>query len=358
MWASCIRLINPINGNTVQVIKLDQNDAALSVSLCKFPHMDPSSTFCLVGVARDYQLSPRSVAGGSIHVYRIIHGGQGLELIHKTPVDEVPYCIHPFQNKVLVGVGKLLRLYDLGRKKLLRKCENKHIPHLVVDIKTVGERIIVSDAQESCHWVKYRRGENQLVTFADDTTPRWVTVACPLDYSTTAIADKFGNVSLVRLPSSTNDDVEEDPTGTKSLWDRGLLSGAGQKADCIAVTHIGETIISLSKAALIPGGSDILVYTTLSGTVGMLVPFTSNEDHDFFQHLEMHLRGEHPPLCGRDHLSFRSYYYPNKSVLDGDLCEQFNTLEPAKQKTIAEELDRTPAEVSKKLEDIRTRYAF
>jgi splicing factor 3B subunit 3 len=44
-------------------------------------------------------------------------------------------------------VGKLLRLYDLGRKKLLRKCENKHIPHMVVDIKTIGERIIVSDVQ-------------------------------------------------------------------------------------------------------------------------------------------------------------------------------------------------------------------
>ena len=47
-----------------------------------------------------------------------------------------------------------------------------------------------------------------------------------------------------------------------------------------------------------------------------------------------------------------------KSVLDGDLCEQYNTLDPVKKKSIAEELDRTPAEVSKKLEDIRTRYAF
>ena len=31
-----------------------------------------------------------------------------------------------------------------------------------------------------------------------------------------------------------------------------------------------------------PGGSDILVYTTLSGTVGMLVTITSNENYDFF----------------------------------------------------------------------------
>ena len=134
-----------------------------------------------------------------------------------------------------------------------------------------------------------------------------MTTTCPLDYSTVAIADKFGNLSLIRLPQSTNDDVEEDPTGTKSLWDRGLLSGAGQKAECIAVTHIGETIVSLTKAALIPGGSDSLVYTTLSGTVGMVVPFTSNEDHDFFQHLEMHMRGENPPMCGR----YANYRHPS-----------------------------------------------
>lgn len=40
--------------------------------------------------------------------------------------------------------------------------------------------------------------------------------------------------------------------------------------------------------------------------------FLSPQDHDFFQHLEMHMRSEFPPLCGRDHLSFRSYYFPVK----------------------------------------------
>jgi len=160
------------------------------------------------------------------------------------------------------------------------------------------------------------------------------------------------------LATGINDDVDEDPTGNKALWDRGLLNGASQKADTVACFHVGETVMSLQKATLIPGGSESLVYTTLSGTVGVLVPFTSHEDHDFFQHLEMHMRSEHPPLCGRDHLSFRSYYYPVKNVIDGDLCEQFNSIEPTKQKSISGDLERTPSEVSKKLEDIRTRYAF
>lgn len=33
----------------------------------------------------------------------------------------------------------------------------------------------------------------------------------------------------VRLPEDISDDVDEDPTGNKALWDRGLLSGASQK---------------------------------------------------------------------------------------------------------------------------------
>ena len=116
----------------------------------------------------------------------------------------------------------------------------------------------------------------------------------------------------MRLPHKTSDEVDEDPTGNKSFWDRGVLNGASHKVDVLCNIHIGETVLSLQKATLIPGGSESLVYTTLSGAIGVLVPFTSREDHDFFQALEMHLRSENPPLCGRDHLAFRSFYFPVK----------------------------------------------
>lgn len=176
----------------------------------------------------------------------------------------------------------------------------------------MGKRIYVADVQESVYMVRYKRQENQLIIFADDTHPRFITCTAVLDYDTVCTADKFGNISIIRLPPNISDDVDEDPTGNKALWDRGLLNGASQKADTVATFHIGETVTYLQKCTLIPGGWESLLYTTLSGTVGVLVPFTSHEDHDFFQHLEMHMRSENPPVCGRDHLSFRSYYYPVK----------------------------------------------
>ncbi|KAK7475529.1 hypothetical protein BaRGS_00033218 [Batillaria attramentaria] len=357
MWASCIRVLNPINGQTLQKIALEQNEAAHSIALVKFASK-PDEQYLIVGLSRDLVLAPRSLSGGILHTYKVTEAGAKLELMHTTQVEEMPGAIAPFQGRVLIGVGRFLRIYDLGKKKLLRKCENKHIPNFVVTIHTMGQRVVVGDIQDSFHFVRYKRQENQLIVFADDTTPRWITCSTLLDYNTVAGADKFGNITVIRLPQEVSDDVDEDPTGNKALWDRGVLSGASQKIDIIANFHIGELVTSLQRATLIPGGSEALVYTTLSGGIGMLVPFTSHEDHDFFQHLEMYMRSEYQSIVGRDHLAYRSYYFPLKNMIDGDLCEMFNSIDISKQRSLAEELERTPSEVSKKLEDIRTRYAF
>jgi hypothetical protein len=42
----------------------------------------------------------------------------------QTPVDEVPMALAAFQGHLVAGIGKALRLYELGKKQLLRKCEN------------------------------------------------------------------------------------------------------------------------------------------------------------------------------------------------------------------------------------------
>jgi splicing factor 3B subunit 3 len=321
---------------------------------CVF-HEKGGEVLVVVGTAKDFVLNPRS-GSGFVHLYRLVpneEGGFKLQLVHKTQVEEPPYALCPFQGRLLVGVGPVLRIYDLGKKKLLRKCENKNFPSMLTSIWTQGDRIICSDVQESFHFCKYKRADNTLYTFADDITPRFVTSGVQLDYDTMAGADKFGNLFIVRLPEKVNEDIEEDPTGNRMKWEQGLLNGAPYKLEPLIHFHIGETANSITKASLVPGVPEAIIYSTIMGTIGALVPFVSREDVDFFSHLEMHMRQENPPLCGRDHLSYRSYYFPVKNVIDGDLCEQFTSLDAAKQRSIAQELDRTPQEVMKKLEDIR-----
>ena len=96
-----------------------------------------------------------------------------MELVHKTLVEDVPCALCPFQGRLLVTVGKVLRIYDLGKRKLLRKCEQKNFPNFLVSLSTTGDRIVAGDVAESFHFVKYKRHENQLNIFADDSIPRY-----------------------------------------------------------------------------------------------------------------------------------------------------------------------------------------
>ena len=76
------------------------------------------------------------VLAGYIHVYRLLDGGKRFSLVHKTQVEGVPTAVCGFQGRLLVGIGKMLRIYDLGKRKLLRKCENKGFPHCIQSITT------------------------------------------------------------------------------------------------------------------------------------------------------------------------------------------------------------------------------
>lgn len=52
----------------------------------------------------------------------------------------------------------------------------------------------------------------------------------------------------------------------------------------------------------------------------------------------------HGELVDKLICAFTSLTYV-QSVIDGDLCEQYNSLDPAKKREIALDLDRTPNEV-------------
>ena len=207
----------------------------LSHSVCVAEFVSrPGERFLIVGCAFSMTLNPHSCQTASIHTYKIHQSDKGkvhLEFLHKTPVDDIPAAIATFQGRILVGVGRILRIYDMGKKKLLRKCENKKISTFITAIDSIGFRIIVHDIQDSFHFLKYKRKDNQLVLFADDVNTRFLTCGCLVDYDTVVGADKFGNVFFVRLPPDVRDDIEDDPTGVKALWDRGLLNGASQKVN-------------------------------------------------------------------------------------------------------------------------------
>lgn len=207
--------------------------------------------------------------------------------------------------------------------------------------------------KDSIMFATYKAAENRLLVFADDNQPRWISAHTMVDYNTVVAGDRFGNIFVNRLDSKISEQVDEDPTGAGILHEKGQYMGAPHKTKMLAHYHIGDLVTSVHKVSMVAGGREILLYTCLHGTIGILIPFVSKEDVDFISTLEQHMRTEQSSLVGRDQLSFRGYYAPVKSVVDGDLCETFTKLSAQKQSAIAGELDRSIGEVLKKLEQLR-----
>ena len=290
-WGSAIRLVDLslVAGSddatlsaslhhpaTAHLIELRDDEAALSVAIVPF-HDHEGEAFVLVGTARGLGYHPRVHRGGAIHVYRLVEAdvpvdaagaevavgapeavgsrrGPRLQLQHVTPVEDVPYTIAPLAGRVIVGVGTTLRLYDLGKRRLLRKTEVRGFPTAIVQLAVTGDRAFVGDAAESVHVVKYKRAENALVVFADDIGARHITALLSLDHDTVAGGDKFGNVFVLRVPTDAADDLE-NPTGSRLLWDAAVLNGAPNKLETVAEFHVGEAVTGLTRASL--GGGEV-----------------------------------------------------------------------------------------------------
>ena len=107
-----------------------------------------------------------------------------------------------------------------------------------MSLHTQGDRIVVGDVQESFHFVKYKYQDNQLIPFADDTLPRWITGSCMLDYNTVAGGDKFGNFFVDRLPSEVSDEVDDDPSANRIMFERGQLNGTTHKVTLVVVVVV------------------------------------------------------------------------------------------------------------------------
>ena len=352
IWASCIRVFDPIKLETLSLLELSNNEHAVSLCICTFTGHE-NEQFTVVGTVKDLNLHPRTHSGGFLSVFRTAEGR--LELLHKTPVEDMPLALCPYYGKILVGVGRFLWMYELGKRKLLKISENKTaFPTQVSNIKVDGERIFVSDLSESISVLTYRKEDNQIYCFADDVVSRCLCNFAVLDHNTVAAVDKFENVFVLRLPAACEE--EEKRRGLVQYeWEAGFLNAAYYKMEHIAHFYIGDLATSLQKCCLSEGGPEILIYGTTMGAIGALVPVTNKDEVEFFTHLEMYMRQEAKPLLGRDHMTFRSFSLPVKNTIDGDLCEQFSQLPSSSQRSIAEALDHHPNEILKRLEEIKNK---
>jgi splicing factor 3B subunit 3 len=362
-WASCIQAIDPVTSKAVtSTIYLEDNETALCCACVPFESKE-WEVYLIVGTAQDLNPPPTTSAykgrgGGYLHVYKLLEEGKKLELVHKTRYASPIYAVHPFKGRVAVGVANELLLYDIGSTAMLRKSRGIAVPNTIVTIESSGDRLICGDVMESVTYVVFKAKGNRMIPFVDDVIQRWTTATAMIDYETTAGGDKFGNLWVVRCPEQASVEADEDGMNGFIVNERSYMGGAPYRLETRAHVFVNDIPTSIQRTPLVAGGSDVVFWSGISGTMGLLVPFLSREDVAFFTSLEQALRSEAAPITGRDHLMYRGYYVPVKGVIDGDLCERFLELGYDAKQKVAGEVDRGVKEVEKKVVEMRTRVAF
>ncbi|KAH8728049.1 CPSF A subunit region-domain-containing protein [Phaeosphaeriaceae sp. PMI808] len=363
-WASCIQVVDPVSEKCVtHTVEIKANQSLVSAALVQFESRG-AELFLAVGTAKDLSFQPYKFAGASIQIYKVSANGRELEFFHETDMSDPPLALLGFKGKMIAGVGQNLCLYDCGMKSLLRKAQtSKCVPTRITDLKTQGSRLVVSDQVQSVTYVVHKDQvhPNRLIPFVDDTIARHTTCTEMLDYDTTVGGDKFGNLWLVRCPHKVSESSDESPDGSDLLVDKGYLGGTANRLDSVANYFANDIPISIQKTVLLSGGERVIFWAGLQGTLGALIPFTSRRQHKMFQQLELQLRSDDKPMSGRDHLAYRSYFTPVKSMIDGDLIERFLVLSRDKRESIAAQLtgaEWTPSMIDESIWNMRGLYAF
>eukprot|EP01057_Protomagalhaensia_wolfi_P004550 Protomagalhaensia_wolfi_Nauph_80__4549@NODE_4677_length_526_cov_21_131417_g3762_i0_p1_GENE_NODE_4677_length_526_cov_21_131417_g3762_i0NODE_4677_length_526_cov_21_131417_g3762_i0_p1_ORF_typecomplete_len127_score12_63CPSF_A/PF03178_15/9_9e22DUF1780/PF08682_10/0_079DUF1780/PF08682_10/1_6e03_NODE_4677_length_526_cov_21_131417_g3762_i0146493 len=113
--------------------------------------------------------------------------------------------------------------------------------------------------------------------------------------------------------------------------------------------------MAVQKCLMTPGGSEFVLFGTVMGSIGALLPLQTQREVELLQQLEMLMRNEDVSLVAREHIFFRSACFPVKNVIDGDLLSMFPKLKPERQSWIAQQLEKTSSDVLRLLDEVHSR---
>lgn len=372
--ASCIHVFSTENCAIGQTIELLGNQTAHRLGAATLEHDHKVGDYLLVSTIIKFN----PIGEGKKHekcfirVYHIEEDGS-LQFVYKQEFPRPILAIHAFQGRVVLGFGDELGIYELGKLQMLRKSGLRMEEHgitNIVDIKSSGFRLFVSDIRSSVQIVLYQADSNSLVPVVDDCINRHITRGFVLDHDTIIVGDKFGTVTVLRNPVSNLEIEQGHGRKGNNLKDN-------IKFDMLMSFYVGDVIVGLFRGQIGVGGEDAVVYGGINGTIGVFSAVKTMKEVNFFRELEKLMRnvlqgmkidefGQHDSidesrqlmLAERDILKFRSYYVPKRACIDGDVVEDYFNLDDKTKSEIAKALERTVPEIEAKIVEMKGRVGY
>lgn len=340
--------------------------SSLSVTVCSTHAASEPASGDFAQVVAGHHLSGTEKDGrrgqSILFLYEVASDSK-FKLKHKTNVTGIISTVIRFREMVLVGAETQLQYFKIGIRKLLLKGQvtNAAKNKIVALCAAGGDRVFVGDVMDSVSVLQYTEEQGsfgreldragKFNCIANDTTSRWINTLILLDYSTVCGSDKFGNIFVLRL---------SPPQKSQSVHSR-----LTYQISVVASFHVGSSVLSLSDATPslngdMEGGKDILgamiLFSCGNGSIGILSPLRGIGDVKFAEKLQGLIRQRHASISGRRHWSHRSVFYPQRDIVDLDLCEKFPQLPATHQREICDALSMSTESLYEKLNAMCTHY--
>lgn len=356
-WTSCIQVVDQSEHEVIQTIKSPENERLVCITLAAFD----GSMHLVVGAVKEQSCCIKTFKVGDDHQ---------IEPVHTTATDAEVTALVSFGSRLVAAVDNQLRVYEMGKKQLVKKSSTAlTILTRVTKLENVEAGLfVVSDATSSVLYLVFDSSNNRFVPLVSDTMPRAVTAFASLDKRNVIAGDKFGNIFVNSVPLEVARQISNN---VLSQFQDDYLNGPSFRLTKSCDFYLGDIVTSFHKGSFVVGGKESIIYTGLQGTVGVMLPLSTRQEAQFLLKFEKSLRkwyerelddvpntDEKFNLVGRDQTKFRGYYNPVKNVIDGDFLEKYYELGSVAKIKIAGELGRVPREVERKLYDLRNRGAF
>ncbi|KAG5418179.1 RSE1 [Candida metapsilosis] len=347
--ASCVQLIQ--DGEIKQTLEFVKDQRIVDIVKVQFK----KNMYLVVGVTKQND-------SNLLYTFKI-DKKKNLQYIHKTELNYVPQVMEVFQDRLLVASGNTISLYELGQRQLLRKSLTRidFVQSIVKASPQPRDRLILADSANSIIFAKFDHEENQFIAIADDVVKRNITAWKQLDYDTVIGGDKYGNLFVSRLDRDHSKQVDQNWTVLKQTARSSFnLNSCVYKLQNLCQFYIPDVITSFQLGSFNLGGEECIIYTGLSGTIGVLIPLISKSEIELLHGLQLEISSynDEVNIAGKSHAKLGSYYSPAKNVFDGDFVEMYLNLSLDMKLKIAKKLNKSVGEVEKKLNDIRNRSSF
>ncbi|KAI5953215.1 RSE1 [Candida jiufengensis] len=345
IYASCVQVIT--NDEIIQTLEFPKNTKILGITKVLFQKL-----YLIIAV----NIGDENL----IYTFRLDKRNQ-FQYVHKTQLNYYPTVIDSFENKLIIGSGSSISLYELGQKQLLRKSLTKipFISKINKLIISVNQRILISDLSNSLMLLKFDTDQNKFLPIMDDIIKRQVISLKQLDYDTFIGNDKFGNLFVSRIQSEISNEIDKNWSLLKNKIHNNVLNSCIYKFQNLCDFYIADIITSFQIGNFNNGVEKSIIYTGISGKIGIFIPLIFKTEIELFNNLQMELRKlDNNNVIKKDHLKFRSYYNPIKNIIDGDLIEIFSNLSTSDKLKISSNLKKSINEIDKKIWEIRNRSSF